>query len=114
MLFLTTFVFTFLIITATLPSAFELYGYWKSDQKYPLNILAFDKDRYRYGKQSFPAKFAKSGESYIVQFLKHSNLQIIPVENDVIKVNFPDPTLPKNIVYTRINEEEATMLMKKR
>ena len=38
--------------------------------------------------------------------------KIIIVEDDeIIKVSFEDPSLPKDIVYTRISDEEATKLL---
>lgn len=114
MLFLTTFMFTFLIFTANSSSAFELYGCWKSEQKNSLNIIKFDKTTYYYGKNSLPAKFSKNGDVYIVTFNIDSEIHIVPDGNDAIKVTYPNPALPQNIIYKRVTEDERAELIKKR
>ncbi len=114
MIFVAMFIFTYLIFTSTFSTAFELYGCWKSDQKYPLNILKFDKNTYYYGKHSLPAKFSIDGNKYIVTFNVDSEIQIIPDGDDVIRVTYPTPVLPKNIIYKRVTEEERASLIKKR
>lgn len=91
--------------------SFEIYGYWKSEEEYPLNIIGFDSSTYYYGKFSQQAKFSNKNNILYVQFTKHSTLQIFDESNDVIKVTFPDPSLPKNIVYKRISENEAKAIL---
>ncbi|WP_297848576.1 hypothetical protein [uncultured Desulfovibrio sp.] len=93
--------------------AFEIYGYWKSDEEYPLNIIAFDNLNYYYGKYSQQAKFSNKENTIYVQFTKFSALRIVEVDNDHIKVTFPDPSLPKDIIYKRINENEAKKILAK-
>jgi len=112
--FMAIFVSASLILMSTFSNAFELYGCWKSDQKYPLNILKFDKNTYYYGKNSLPAKFSIDGNKYIVIFNVDSEIHIIPDGADVIRVTYPTPVLPQNIIYKRVTEEERTSLIKTR
>lgn len=112
--FAVLFMFIFLIATANFSNAFELYGCWKSDQKYPLNILKFDKNTYYYGRNSLPAKFSIDGVKYIVTFNVDSEIHIFPDGDNVIRVTYPTPALPQNIIYKRVTEEERTSLIKKR
>lgn len=103
-------IFMFIFIYSA--SAFEIYGFWKSDLKYPLNIIKFDKSTYYYGKYSQPAFFSVENNVTTVQFTKYSKLYILEEQDDIIKITFPDPSLPKQVIYKRISEEEAVKLIK--
>lgn len=110
-IFVMSFVCMFIFTSIYSASAFEIYGYWKSDLKYPLNIIKFDKSTYYYGKYSQPAKYSKENNITVVQFTKYSKLHILEEQDDIIKITFPDPSLPKHIIYKRISEEEAVKLI---
>lgn len=105
------FISIFILNSVISALAFEVYGYWKSEEDYPLNIIAFDSSTYYYGKYSQQAKFLNKNDILYVQFTKYSTLQIINENNNIIKVTFPDPSLPKNIVYKRISENEAKKIL---
>ncbi len=109
--FIITFVPIFIFNSIISVFAFEIYGYWKSNEEYPLNIIAFDDSNYYYGKYSQQAKFSNQDNVILVQFTKFSTLRVVEVSDDTIKVTFPDPSLPKDIIYKRINENEAKKIL---
>lgn len=95
--------------------AFDLYGCWKSEQRYPLNVLKFDNENYYYGPYSLSAKYTEKGDEQLVIFNIDSEIRLKKIDENTIKATFPDPSLPQDIVYKRISEEErATLIMKKR
>ncbi len=94
--------------------AFDLYGCWKSEQRYPLNVLKFDKNNYFYGQYSLPAKFTEREDEQLVIFNVDSEIRLKKIDNNTIKATFPDPSLPQDIVYKRISEEERATLIKKK
>lgn len=103
----------FLATSVSAASYEDIYGYWESDQKYPLNILQFSANKYYYGKYSRPAIYSRKDGLILVQFSKYSSLTILKKEDDCIEITFPDPGLPKKIRYKRISEEKAVKIIKK-
>lgn len=91
--------------------AFELYGsWWKSNQKYPANIIKFDEKKFYYGNYVKDATYSMNDKVINVKYGVRSVLKIIP-DGDTIKVTFPTSKFPKDIVYTRISDEEAAKLL---
>lgn len=91
--------------------SFELYGsWWKSNQKYPVNIIKFEKDKFYCADVSFSASYSKDGDCINVKYTMRSTLKVIP-DGNTIKVTFPTAKFPKDIVYTRISDEEAAKLL---
>ena len=110
------FFMAFFMLIASTTHCFELYGSWKTDALYeyeyasPLFIIKFDKEKYYYGKHSLDAKYKQTGNEIYVECLPVT-LKIVVEDDEIIKVSFEDPSLPKDIVYTRISDEEAAKLL---
>lgn len=91
--------------------SFDLYGsWWKSDQKYPVNIIKFENKKFYYGNYIKEATYSMDEKVINVKYGIRSVLKIIP-DGDTIKVTFPTSKFPKDIVYTRISDEEAAKLL---
>jgi len=103
----------FLATSVNAASYEDIYGYWESDQKYPLNIIQFSANKYYYGEYSRPAIYSRKDGLIFVQFSKYSSLTILKKGDDCIEITFPDPGLPKKIPYRRISEEKAVKIIKK-
>ena len=103
----------FLVTSENAASYEDIYGYWESDQKYPLNIIQFSANKYYYGEYSRPAIYSRKDGLIFVQFSKYSSLTILKKGDDCIEITFPDPGLPKKIPYRRISEEKAVKIIKK-
>lgn len=111
---LSTFLFFMSVTTSVCAASYEeIYGYWESDQKYPLNIIQFSANKYCYGKYSRPATYSIKDGGVSVQFSKYSSLEIFKKDDDYIEITFPDPRLPQKIPYKRISEEKAVKIIKK-
>ena len=115
----------FLLLMAFSQSAFafDLYGsWWKATFENPVmnetttNLLKLEKNRLTYGDAgsravSFDAQISEKDDTIYVTFrggtieLKEGD------EENSIKVTWPHPRLPKDIVYTRISDEEAAKLL---
>lgn len=112
------FAILFMLIAST-SHAFELYGSWKADslaeKEYAsaLFVIKFDEKKYYYGEYSLDAKYKEDKGEIYVECLPVT-LKIVVDSDEKIKVTFEDPRLPKDIVYTRISDEEAAKLLQQR
>lgn len=115
----------FLLLMAFSQSAFafDLYGsWWKATFENPVmnetttNLLKLEKNRLTYGFSgdspvSFDAQISDNDDIFSVTFpggtieIKEGD------EEENIKVTWPHPRFPKDIVYTRISDEEAAKLL---
>ena len=111
--FIFTMLFFISMIFISCPTfSFELEGAWKAEQKYPINVIQFDKNIYKYGKYSEKFSLSQEGDMFIVNF-RGGKIKIHQKSSNVIEVTYPHPALPKNIKYTRITKEEARILLNK-
>ena len=102
--------------------AFELYGsWWKATFENPVlnetttNLLKLEKNKITYGyigdgSISFDAQILEKGDIFSVSF-RGGTIEIKEGDEDSIKVTWPHPRFPKDIVYTRISDEEAARLL---
>ena len=107
----TLLLFSFSMTACSQSSSFDLNGCWKSNEKYPLNIIQFENNIYKYGKFSEKCTIDKKDGLYIVSFVG-GKIIIKQENNNNIKVTYPNPALPKNIEYTRISKEDADKIIK--
>lgn len=108
--------------TALSQQVSEIIGYWKSENKDPLNqykILEISKNSFKDGgKKPQYITMEKENSEFIIKFTEFKNIsremydtlfyKIIPVNKDKIIVNFPTAGGTRNEwIYNRVTKEEA-------
>lgn len=118
-------IFLFLISFSQSAFAFEIYDlWWKATFKDPVmnetttNLLKLEKSRLTYGSAgdtsvSFDAQISEKDDIISVTF-RGGTVEIKEGDENSIKVTWPHPRFPKDIVYTRISDEEAAKLLQQR
>lgn len=106
-----------LVAFILLPSwalSFDFNTCWKNDDmKYPLNVICFTDTKFEYGVYKISARYTKNNGTTFIEHMG-GTVEVIDKNSNSISVTYPDPRLPKGIIYNIISLEEAQIFMTKK